>query len=123
MEFTELLGKTFLSVEQQGDDEIIFTESDGTKYVQYHSQDCCESVLVDEIHGDLTDLQESPILQAEEVISEDETPDGFPKVEYPDSYTWTFYKLATIKGYVTIRWLGESNGYYSESVDMRKEPA
>lgn len=72
--------------------------------------------MVDDITGDLDDLIGSPILQIEESASA-ENPFCVTK-KYQDSFTWTFYKLATIKGYVTIRWYGESNGYYSESVDF-----
>ena len=56
---------------------------------------------------------------AEEVIS-DENPPEVTKEYQESSYTWTFYKFATIKGSVTIRWYGESNGYYSESVDFER---
>ncbi|EQK39795.1 hypothetical protein C672_3655 [[Clostridium] bifermentans ATCC 638] len=82
----------------------------------YHEQNCCESVYIDEIHGDLNNLIGSEILMAEEI--EGESPSEVDS--YFESYTWTFYKLATVKGYVTIRWFGESNGYYSESVDFAK---
>lgn len=116
-EFKDLLGKTLVGVENKGDEELIFTLESGEIAKLYHSQDCCESVSINDIIGNLNDLVGSPLLMAEEVRSE-EQPDGIEKPEYQDSFTWTFYKLATIKGYVTIRWLGESNGYYSESVDF-----
>lgn len=115
--FSDLYGKTLVSVEKSADDsEIIFKTADGETYKQYHSQDCCESVLVESIVGDLDDLIGTPILMAVEVISSDVNKES--EFSQDDSFTWTFYKLATIKGYVDIRWYGTSNGYYSESVDF-----
>jgi hypothetical protein len=84
--------------------------------VFFHSQDCCEHVRIEDVVGDLEDLQGEPLLLAEEVSGE-----TGPEPEYADSYTWTYYKFATRKGYVDVRWLGESNGYYSERVDLGRE--
>lgn len=110
-----LIGKTMAKVEAIEDKEIVFTTSDGEKYRLFHEQDCCETVVIESIVGDLKDLVGSPILSAEEAISvATSTTDEF------DNSTWTFYKLATIKGYVDIRWHGSSNGYYSESVDFER---
>ena len=120
VDFSTMVGKTLVSVvKNNDDDELLFETTDGDKYRMYHSQDCCESVTIDDICGDLEDLIGSPILVAEEATS-DKNPDGVPIPDYQDSFTWTFYKIDTAKGGVTIRWYGESNGHYSESVDFEK---
>lgn len=124
-----LLGKTLTDVSVNRDqDQIIFTCEDGVQYRMYHSQDCCESVTIEDINGDINDLIGSPITLAEEVASSELSPaqqvektkaEEEGRCYYEDeSFTWTFYKLATVKGYVDIRWYGASNGYYSESVDV-----
>lgn len=107
----QLLNKTIIEI-VKSDDELIFHCDDGDVYKMFHSQDCCESVYIEDIVGDIQDLIGEPILLAEESTSEG--------VEDYGSSTWTFYKLATIRGYVDIRWFGSSNGYYSESVDVVK---
>lgn len=116
-QFSDLKGHTLQSVESSID-EIVFTLQNGDKYRLYHSQDCCESVTIEDINGDLQDLVGSPIMRAEESTNNDN-----PKERPDDSWTWTFYRLATMKGWVVIRWYGESNGYYSESVDWGKVAA
>lgn len=115
----EFIGKTLVSVEKSFD-SIVFKFSDGSSYMMYHSQDCCESVTVDDIDGDLDDLVGSPILNAEERTFRQTTPIDCKLPEYADSYTWTFYKLETVKATVIIKWFGTSNGYYSEEVDIVK---
>lgn len=110
---SELLGKELVEV-KVNPDNIVFITNDNKKYMMYHNQDCCESVTIESIVGDVEDLIGSPILLADESSSSGEESD------YGDSFTWTFYKFATIKGYVDIRWYGYSNGYYSESVDFEE---
>jgi hypothetical protein len=93
-----------------GSDHIEFVSESGMVFKLYHQQDCCESVALEDIIGDPSAIIGAPLLMAEEATNEDG-----PRLN-AESYTWSFYKFATVKGYVTLRWLGESNGYYSEAV-------
>jgi hypothetical protein len=112
-----LKGKNLIAIEHD-EDFIRFITSRGEVYELSHTQDCCESVYIEDICGDLDDLLVYPLEEVEEVVSREE-PEDMKEKDYRDSSeTWTFYKLRTHKGAVTIRWYGSSNGYYSESVDF-----
>ena len=111
-----MLGKTFVQVTGAvGNFDLLFETANGERFMFSHQQDCCERVDINDIVGDLEDLVGEPLLMAEEV--EGAIPVDFQEEDH-DSVTWTFYKFATRKGYVDVRWLGESNGYYSESVEL-----
>ena len=125
-DISELKGLTLARVQGLDvcSDSAIFVTTCGHVFKMYHSQDCCESVQIIDIAGDVDDLIGEEILLAEEVNSTADMPQiGSQAFNYEptdDSHTWTFYRLATKKGFVVIRWLGESNGYYSESVDFEE---
>ena len=115
-----MLGKTFVRVERRSgsQDELVFIMSDGGEFVFSHDQDCCEQVYIDDVSGDLADLVVLPLLQAEEAVARSGDAGGPEVDKWGDSSTWTFYKFATEKGRVNVKWIGSSNGYYSESVDL-----
>lgn len=116
----ELEGKVIKSITglEKGADEVhIFTEC-GEEYMFWHCQNCCEFVRLEDFECD--DLEGALILTAEVVTDYDydyeDDHDSF------ESCTWTFYKIETNKGGLWMRWFGESNGYYSESVDFSCRP-
>jgi len=111
VKFEHLKGKTLTKIEIF--DDKIFFHTKNQIYKMFHYKQCCESVYIEDICGELDWLIGTPILLAEERISEDG-----PLYEYHESFCWTFYEIATLNGAVTIRWYGSSNGYYSESVDF-----
>lgn len=125
VQFEKMLGKTFVEVKADHW-SVVFKEAGGGKYTLYHEQECCESVWIESIDGDLADLQGSPLLLAEEVSNVTEARlEGVDrgdvdklKVENNHEEEWTFYKFATVKGHVTVRFVGLSNGYYSVSAQL-----
>ena len=120
MNIEELVGKEFKEIDiALGKETISFKTNKGEVFTMMHSQDCCEDVSVYDICGRLGDLLYEPIIEAFEKTNSEEHPKDTKYNSY-DCFTWTFYTMVTAKGAVTFRWIGESNGYYSEDVDIIK---
>lgn len=123
--FEDLKGKTIIAIDGavKGSDRITITCADLKRFVLQHHQSCCERVLVEDVAGEPADLVGHAVMLAEETTNRENPPEYWcsPSSDFgsgSDSFTWTFYKLRTHGGDVTIRWLGESNGYYGEGVDV-----
>lgn len=114
-EFNILEGKILKEIINRDYKYLIFKAEDEVFHM-HHYQDCCENVVIDDICGDLNDLLDTPIISAYESVNREN-----PRSEYDDSFTWTFYHISTIKGSVTIKWYGCSNGYYSETVEFETQ--
>lgn len=115
LEIGSLVGEvlTYIDTDEKND-EIMLTTASGRKIKIYHDQDCCESVRIEDTQGNWHDLVGKVIVEA----SEDVKPQGDPPPEYPDSWTRTTLTFRVDGATVISRWIGESNGYYSESVDI-----
>lgn len=96
---------------KEGSERFEIVTKEGNRLIVLHESDCCETVEIAQVDGDPLDLLGLPLLMAEMVEGESQRDDG----RWGDPHTWTFVKFATAAGYVTLRWLGSSNGYYSET--------
>jgi hypothetical protein len=122
MHLSDLVGTTLIKVENLDNERLIFTAHNNEhEYHTYHLQDCCETVSVYQIVGNIEDILNSQIIKTKELVYDNEQPE--PDIFIPDndcdhyeSYTWTIHIIETKKGAVKFVWLGSSNGYYSESV-------
>ncbi len=114
-EISDFLGEEVIRIEgmHKGSDLVRMWSKSGRVLEMWHDQCCCERVELEDVTGDPKDLLFSSLKMCESYSNSDDPPD-----EHSESHTWTFYKFATVNGFVTLRWLGESNGYYSEEVDV-----
>ena len=114
-----VVGKTITSIlgleEESQQVQILF--SDGSKLNFHHWQDCCEWVcLYDfELTTSLDKIIGGVINDARE-DGRDATNDDNECTD--ESGYWTFYNINTSRGCINMRWLGQSNGYYSEDVSV-----
>lgn len=80
-----------------------------------HDQDCCESVYIHSA-GNLHRFVGKVIDSAKENVHRN-LPDGVND-EYMESYTVTDLVFQCDGDTEIVQWIGESNGYYSERVDI-----
>ena len=118
--FFELKGKTITSIDgsNSDDSDTIITTSDGSSYTLTHIQDCCEHVRVYGTVGNIDDVLNEEVIAAEDTNPMDNP--NAPDYKYYESATWSQFRIVTNKGSFEIWWLGESNGYYSETVSVIK---
>ena len=106
----DMVGKKITGVYY--DEEYFQIRTDDCVYAFYHEQDCCESVYLTQVDGISDKIIGSRIVIAEVVTDEKDTEHSH--------ITWSFYKIGTNKGMIDFRFQGESDGGYSEIVNLVK---
>jgi hypothetical protein len=114
VEFSDLVGEVLDAVDiDREENQILLTTRSGRKFLVYHEQDCCETVAIHWQDGSFDKLIGKPIVEAREFAVDT----GESESDY-DSQTTTTLVFRVDDQTVISRWIGDSNGYYSESVDI-----
>ena len=112
--FEQLQGMTITAVVYKESNESLLIHLNTHVLEMIHHQECCESVYLADVVGSFEDLIGYPLLEVSESIVENSFEDY--------SSTASYYNFRTVKASVQLRWIGESNGYYSETVDCYLYP-
>ena len=107
--FEQIQGMTITAVVYKETNESLLIHLNTHVLEMIHHQECCETVYLAEVVGSFEDLIGYPLLEVSESIVDISTEDM--------SSTASYYNFRTVKASVQLRWLGESSGYYSETVD------
>ncbi len=116
IEIGAIVGEVLTHIDtNESNDEILLTTRSGKTIKIFHQQDCCENVRIEGTDGNWHDIVGKVIIEA----SKSEFDECEPKPsEWAESWTRTELKFRSDAATVISRWIGESNGYYSEGVDI-----
>jgi len=113
VDFDALVGEVLEAIDVDKEkDQILFTTRSGRQFLIHHEQDCCETVEIVGQDGCFLKLVGKPIVEAREIAIDTSDDDN------SDSQTTTTLVFRVDGETVISRWVGDSNGYYSESVDI-----
>ena len=110
IDISELKGMTITAVIYNTDDESLWIHLNTHVLQMAHFQECCETVYLADVVGNFEDLIGYPLLEVTESIVDITSANT-------ESSTASYYTFKTLKASVQLRWVGESSGYYSETVD------
>lgn len=114
----KLKGKVLESWQCNFSDELVLYFTDDSCGTFFHSQECCESVSITSTELEISKLDEclGKVLTSYcEDIDYNTTQDISWHID-PFTNTTQIFNFEGVE--LKIKWVGESNGYYSESVDF-----
>ena len=112
VEFSALVGEVLDAVDiDREENQILLTTRSGRKFLVYHEQDCCETVAISGQDGSFDKLIGKVIVEVRDIAVDT----GDDEI---DSQTTTTLVFRVDDQTIISRWIGDSNGYYSESVDI-----